>query len=520
MKLTSLILAAGLAAATGAAAFAETATEGGKLVIRLNADIRATDGVNRDGNTDMVLHHIFETLVAYRDDLTIGPLLAESWTVSEDGRVYTFTLREGAKFHNGAPVTAQDVVWNWERKVSQGADWFCNAYFDGSQGMKVESVAAADDRTVVFTIDAPNALFLAQLANIQCNAWVAHPDSVAADGSWKAEAPIGSGPFQMAEWKRGQYVELQKFQDYVPVKAPMSGYAGDRSAHVDAVRFLVIPDTAAAEAALYAGQIDVLPDLEPANIPEAEKNGAQVVTGQGLGFQTVLVQTADPLLSDVRMRKAIIQAIDFKQIAELRSGGLTGFNPSMVAQASSFFDEDFLEWPAYDPAASAALLAEIGYKGEPITIQTNTRYQSMYEVGVLVQAMLQASGINAQLEVLDWATQLDNYSSGKFQLQSFSYSPRLDPSLLYGLFLGDKAERASTQWESPEAMQLYIESTQTSDPEARKALFKKLHALLVQDLAVMGVMYVPQVDAVGSAVSGYDVWPGGRARGWGVSKTK
>ncbi|WP_151719740.1 ABC transporter substrate-binding protein [Gemmobacter serpentinus] len=516
MNWKSVILAAGLATFGVGAVLAQQT--GGTLTIRLNSDIRATDGLNRDGNTDMVMHHIFETLVAYKDDLTIGPLLAESWTLSDDGRTYTFTLREGARFHNGAPVTAQDVIWNWDRRVAAGSDWFCNPYFDGTQGLKVESITATDDRTVVFTINEPNALFLAQLANIQCNGWVAHPDSMSADGTWNTEAPIGSGPFRMGEWKRGQYLQLERFADYVPLKTPMSGYAGDRTAYVDAVRFLTVPDTAAAESALYAGQIDVLPDLEPANIGEAEKNGAAIVTGDGLGFQVLLVQTDDPLLSDVRMRKAIIQAIDFEQIAKLRSSGLSSFNPSMVPNASTFFDESFLNWPRYDVAAAKALLAEAGYKNQPITIQTNTRYQNMYEVAVVAQAMLQAAGINAQLEVLDWATQLDNYSNGKFQLQSFSYSPRLDPSLLYGVFLGDKATDASAQWENPAAMDLYIRSTKEADPQARQNLFRELHGLLVEDLAVMGLMYVPLVDAVSKSVNGYTVWPGGRTRAWGVSK--
>lgn len=520
MNWKSVILAAGLAAFCGGTAIAQDPQKGGTLVIRLNADIRATDGLNRDGNTDMVMHHIFETLVAYSDDLSIGPLLAESWTLSDDGRVYTFTLREGARFHNGEPVTAQDVIWNWDRRVAAGSDWFCNPYFNGEQGLKVESITAPDDRTVVFAINEPNALFLAQLANIQCNGWVAHPDSMAADGTWNTEAPIGSGPFRMGEWKRGQYLQLERFADYVPLAAPLSGYAGDRTVHVDAVRFLIIPDTASAEAALYAGQVDILPDLEPANIGEAEKNGATIVSGEGLGFQVVLVQTADPLLSDIRLRKAIAQAVDFEQIAKLRSSGLTSFNPSMVAQASAFFDQDFLAWPPYDPAAAKALLAEAGYTGAPITIQTNTRYQGMYEVGVVVQAMLQAAGINAQLEVLDWATQLDNYSNGKFQLQSFSYSPRLDPALLYGVFLGDKSARPSAQWENPKAMELYVASTRESDPEARRALFKQLHALLVEDLAVLGIMYVPLVDAVSKSVSNHSIWPGGRTRAWGVHKAK
>ena len=191
------------AALLSGALLAGTALAAEPLVIRMNAHIRGTDGINRDANTDTVLHHIFETLVAFRDDLTIGPLLAESWTVSDDGKVCTFTIREGATFHNGDPVTAADVKWNWDRRMQADSGWFCIPYFDGSQGLKVESVETPDDRTVVFTINEPNALFLPQLANIQCNNWIASPKNVNADGTWNADAAIGSGSFKLGEMDEG-----------------------------------------------------------------------------------------------------------------------------------------------------------------------------------------------------------------------------------------------------------------------------------------------------------------------------
>ncbi len=180
------------------------------LVIRLNADIRGTDGINRDANTDTVLHHIFETLVAFQDDLTIGPLLAESWEVNDDGTVYTFTLREGATFHNGDPVTSTDVKWNWDRRTAEGSEWFCKPYFDGSSGLEVTAVETPDDRTVVFRLASADALFLGQLANIQCNGWIASPANAGDDGQWRAEEAIGTGPFMLSSWEKGQSITLTR----------------------------------------------------------------------------------------------------------------------------------------------------------------------------------------------------------------------------------------------------------------------------------------------------------------------
>ncbi|MGQ3294974.1 MAG: ABC transporter substrate-binding protein, partial [Shinella sp.] len=186
--------------------------------------------------------------------------------------------------------------------------------------------------------------------------------------------------------------------------------------------------------------------------------------------------------------------------------------------ASAYFDEDFLKWPEYDPEAAKVLLAEAGYKGEVIKIQSNTRYQGMYENSILVQAMLAAAGINAELEVLDWAAQLDNYLAGKFQMQSFGYSARLDPSQFYGVIMGDKDAEPTAQWDNPEAWELYIKSTKTTDFEARKAVFKEIHVLMVKDLPIFGLYYEPVVAAVGAKIEGFDVWAADKERAWGVKK--
>ena len=261
---------------------------------------------------------------------------------------------------------------------------------------------------------------------------------------------------------------LQRFADYKPLSEPGSGYAGARIAHADTIRFQIVPDPATAEAALATGGVDLLPSLAPGQIDQAKANGGTVETAQGLGWSVILVQTADPLLSDIRIRQAIAHALDLNQIAQARTYGLAEANPSAVARSSTFFDDSFLDWPAYDPAKAQALLQEAGYKGQPITIQTNKRYDGMYDNAVMIQAMLAAAGIDARLEVLDWATQLDNYTAGKFQLQSFSFSARLDPSLLYGILIGSKAKNPARQWDDPKAAELLAQSIRTEDAAKRK----------------------------------------------------
>ena len=120
------------AAACAAAAMLAGAAEAQTLRARLNSDIRSTDpGTNRDGPTDGVVQHMVEGLVAFREDTSVGPLLAERYDVSDDGKTYTFTLRPGVRFHNGAPLTADDVVWSWQRYLDAATQWRCRPEFAG-----------------------------------------------------------------------------------------------------------------------------------------------------------------------------------------------------------------------------------------------------------------------------------------------------------------------------------------------------------------------------------------------------
>src|SRR6218665_51732 len=129
----------------------------------------------------------------------------------------------------------------------------------------------------------------------------------------------------------------------------------------------------------------------------------------------------------------------------------------------------------YAPAKARLLLQQAGYRGQPIVIQANKRaHVPSYTVAVLSQAMMQAAGINAQIEVLEWATQLDRYNSGNYQMSSFTYSSRLDPALSYEQFSGSKAVQPRKVWDDPDAQRLIVQSFVEADSKKRQALFDQL----------------------------------------------
>ncbi|CDZ63838.1 Hypothetical protein NGAL_HAMBI2605_55540 [Neorhizobium galegae bv. orientalis] len=139
------------------------------IVIAQSSDLRSNNpGVNRDGNTDGVILHIVEGLVGYSYSGEVKPLLAESFDKSPDGLAYTFKLREGVKFHNGKTLTAEDVVWNWNRYMDPATKWTCAGDFDGSRIVHVTGIKAVDTTTVTITLEKPSAVFLGLMARPEC----------------------------------------------------------------------------------------------------------------------------------------------------------------------------------------------------------------------------------------------------------------------------------------------------------------------------------------------------------------
>jgi peptide/nickel transport system substrate-binding protein len=506
----AIALAAALAIA--APAFAQDAAP---LRIRLNTDIRSTDpGINRDGPTDGIVAHLFEGLVAMGGDARVQPMLAERIEISADGLAYTFPLRPGIRFHNGAELTSADVLFAWERFRRREANWRCRGDLD-SDVTRITAIEAPDARTVVFRLERPSALFLSILARPDCGAaGIWHRDSLNADGTWKA--PIGTGPFSLGEWRRGQFIELNRFDGYAARAGAPDGFAGNRTAHVPRVRFVIIPDEAAARAALLAGNIDIIPDARSRDLPDFRARGFSTTSAPTMDLQMVLLQTRDPVFADARMRRAVALALDVPELVRAVTEGASTPSRSPIPVSSGFSTPAQRVVPARDVAEARRLAQAAGYRGAPIKLLTTRRFEAFYEIAVLVQDMARDAGINFELEVLEWATQLDRYGAGNYQAMAFGFSARLDPSLSYEMFTGPKATQPRKAWDNPDAQALLEGSMRTADTAQRIAAFERLHAMLMEDVPAIALYSSTSNGVAARHVQGFAAWAFDQPRAWGV----
>lgn len=490
-----------------------------RVQVSLNNDIRSTSpGVNRDANTDTVMMHIVEGLVGYREDGSPAPLLAQDISIKDEGKTYTFKLREGVRFHNGAKLTANEVVWTWERYLDPATNWTCLSDFDGSRGARIVSVVAVDEHTVRFELSKPQPMLLTQMAALPCgSSGILHPDSVQEDGSWNA--PVATGPYRLKHWKRGEYIDLEAFPDYKSPSGPADGYTGTKVAQISEIRWLVVRDEASRRAALIKGQIDVMPEVSLSDVEQLGKySHLEIEAKPAMSTSNLLIQTDDPLLSDAKLRMALAYSLDVPLIAKLATGGTASANSSMVPTVSPYYSQVQRLGYGRDLTKARRLLAESTYRGETLVMLANRRYPEMYAQALMIQSMAREAGINIDLQVLEWATQLDRYQSGNYQLMSFEYTTRVDPYLSYESMLGDKKKNKRKVWDNPEAIALHVRAGETSDPAERQKLFDQLHTLMLRDVPLVMLYNLADVNAVNRSLDGVKPWSVSRLRLWNVRR--
>ncbi|WP_395713644.1 ABC transporter substrate-binding protein [Reyranella sp.] len=471
-----------------------------------------------DPGTQVPQVQIYEGLVTWREDGSVAPMLAADLpTISADGLTYTFKLRDGLTFHDGTAVTAQSVVKTWEWYLNPKNSWVCRSYFDGAGTVKIVGVEAKSATEVEFKLAQPSKVLLTQMARTDCQESAIMAESMVTGGQ-RPTMPIGTGPFKVTAIRPGQDITLVKFDGYKPRSEKTDGFAGRKEALVDKIVFVIIPDPAAANAALLAGNIDLWPRIELNYAKALESTpGLKVDSAITPSIYTLAFQTAKGPLQNATLRQAINYAIDRKgMIAALTDSRATA-SSSIIPASTQFYAPatrggDF----AYNPEKAAALLKQSGYKGEPVRITTNKNYPMMYETGVMVQGYLQAIGVNATLEVNDFATQFSKYNTGNYDMMTWNYNPSFVPALVFDRFTGSKETQASKLWTDPEARKLTDELLQTP-VDRQQPFYTKLQQLYVKEAPMIVWATGEVTSAYRDAVQGYAAWPGRLPRLWNVS---
>jgi peptide/nickel transport system substrate-binding protein len=332
------------------------------IVIAAEADFSRMDPhTSGTWNTFKIIRHIFESFV--EEDLTksgvesppIVPALAESWTVSEDGKTYTFKLRQGVKFHDGTPWNAAAAKFNLDRMT--------NPKFKFHQPIAVglmrwmwqdlDNYEVVDEHTFKITLKQPNSEFLRRLAAGGSGApRMVSPAAVEKFGNDGFEQhPVGTGPFKFVERVVGEKVVLERNDDY---------WNPERKPKAQRIVMRGIPEVATRELALMNGEVDIIGTPSPDSIEYLEAQGLKIVKGPSPTMYTLWVNFKDPALGNPKVRKAICMAIDRAGMAKYLRKGLAQPAYGILNFGGPGYDPNFRDC-AYDPEGAKKLLAEAGF---------------------------------------------------------------------------------------------------------------------------------------------------------------
>lgn len=412
---------------------------------------------------EITLYNVYETLTKINSDGSITPLLAESWNVSNDMKVYTFQLRENAKFHNGAPFNANAVKFSFDRaKASQSTNK------DRDFFSKLET-KVVDEYTVTITNSEVNPDLLFMLG--QATAIIVEPKSA----NKNATKPIGTGPYQFSRWTRGSHLTLTRWSDYSrPIRS-----------HVETATFRFISDPGAQVAALLAGDIDIFQRVSPRSLNQFRSSERFQVTISGSQAKTILaLNNKRGPLRDVRVRQAIAAAIDRQAMIEGAGDGLgVAIGSHYVPGAFGYVDTTAIN--AYNPEKAIELLKAEGIS-TPIKLKlTLPPPPYARQGGVIVAAMLKNIGIEVELQNVEWAQWLSNtFQRHNFDMTLISHVEPFD--------LGNYAN-PNYYWgyDSEEFRALWADLKNTSQPAERSRMLASAQRMLAND-AVNVFLYQPQ----------------------------
>lgn len=449
--------------------------------------------VCQDVETNQVLMNAYEGLVQYSPDNKVVPCLADKWTVSPDGLVYTFHLRAGAAFQNGMPVTASDVAYTLRRALdpklaSPVAQQYlgdiagANDVYNG-KAADLKGVKVVDPQTVAITITSPKAYWLATLtyptAWIVCKA-IAEKRGTERLTSDDAIAGAGSGAFHVTSFRKDQEVDMEPNARY---------WGGAPKVHL-AERVILDPNTRHSE--FVNGQLDLMRKLTIGDMvtdkADAKTRDAVKVWPRAGMYYLALNQNVYKPFSDVRVRQAFAYATDKKKLADVVTGGVYPIAYDLLPTGIPGTDPNFRGLP-YNPAKGKQLLAQAGYpggKGLPALDVMGNEKEPMTQktIDLLRQMYAQNLGVTVNEHQMEFGALIAGENNNK-TLPSFFlgwYADYLDPQDFYSLLLGSKSTENHTGYANPQFDALCAQADIEQNAPRRMALYRQAAQIAGNDV--------------------------------------
>lgn len=461
--------------------------KGGEITVGIAQDLDDSLDPHQTvaAGTREVLFNIFEGLVKPNSDGEMIPAVAEKYTLSEDGTTYTFTLREGVKFHNGQTVTAEDVVYSINRcaAVPEGQEKPLVAAFSA-----VKSVEALDEKTVAVTIAQRDLEFISYMTAA----------IIPADYENQDTAPVGTGPFKFVSRTPQQDFVMERFEDYWGAPA-----------WLDKVTYKICENADALVMNLNGGSIDLCAHLTSAQASQLNQN-FQVLEGTMNLVQAIYLNNQAKPFDNQLVRQALCYAIDRQGIMDMMADGHgTAVGSSIYPAFTKYFLPELVDKYPHDVAKAKELLAQAGYPdGFDMTISVPNNYQPHMDTAEVVAEQLREAGINVTIQPVEWSTWLDTiYNGRQFQATVVGVdAANMTARAMLERFTSDYGKNF-INYNNPAYDALFQQAINAQDEATQTDLYKQMEAMLADTAANVYIQDLCDLVAMRQDLGGLKFYP-------------
>lgn len=461
--------------------------KGGEITVGIAQDLDDSLDPHQTvaAGTREVLFNIFEGLVKPNSDGEMIPAVAEKYTLSEDGTTYTFTLREGVKFHNGQTVTAEDVVYSINRcaAVPEGQEKPLVAAFSA-----VKSVEALDEKTVAVTIAQRDLEFISYMTAA----------IIPADYENQDTAPVGTGPFKFVSRTPQQDFVMERFEDYWGAPA-----------WLDKVTYKICENADALVMNLNGGSIDLCAHLTSAQASQLNQN-FQVLEGTMNLVQAIYLNNQAKPFDNQMVRQALCYAIDRQGIMDMVADGHgTAVGSSIYPAFTKYFLPELVDKYPHDVAKAKELLAQAGYPdGFDMTISVPNNYQPHMDTAEVVAEQLREAGINVTIQPVEWSTWLDTiYNGRQFQATVVGVdAANMTARAMLERFTSDYGKNF-INYNNPAYDALFQQAINAQDEAEQTDLYKQMETMLADTAANVYIQDLCDLVAMRQDLGGLKFYP-------------
>lgn len=461
--------------------------KGGEITVGIAQDLDDSLDPHQTvaAGTREVLFNIFEGLVKPNSDGEMIPAVAEKYTLSEDGTTYTFTLREGVKFHNGQTVTAEDVVYSINRcaAVPEGQEKPLVAAFSA-----VKSVEALDEKTVAVTIAQRDLEFISYMTAA----------IIPADYENQDTAPVGTGPFKFVSRTPQQDFVMERFEDYWGAPA-----------WLDKVTYKICENADALVMNLNGGSIDLCAHLTSAQASQLNQN-FQVLEGTMNLVQAIYLNNQAKPFDNQLVRQALCYAIDRQGIMDMVADGHgTAVGSSIYPAFTKYFLPELVDKYPHDVAKAKELLTQAGYPdGFDMTISVPNNYQPHMDTAEVVAEQLREAGINVTIQPVEWSTWLDTiYNGRQFQATVVGVdAANMTARAMLERFTSDYAKNF-INYSNPAYDALFQQAINATDEATQTDLYKQMETMLADTAANVYIQDLCDLVAMRQDLGGLKFYP-------------